>query len=93
MASISIRVPAEACEAAALAADCGDSAAMSSGSPSPWLGSAAAVAVIENLHEMESAAARAKAAGFDYVSFKPFLTRAEAGGELGRLRLEVVEAS
>jgi len=41
-----------------------------------------AVSVIENLGEMEEAAARAKAAGFDYVSFKPFLTRAEAGAEV-----------
>lgn len=41
-----------------------------------------AVRLVENLHEMEEAAARAKAAGFDYVSFKPFLTRAEAGAEV-----------
>lgn len=40
------------------------------------------VAVIENLGEMEAAAARAKAAGFDYISFKPFLTRAAAGAEV-----------
>jgi len=31
----------------------------------------------ENVHEIEMAAERAKAAGFDYISFKPFLTRAE----------------
>ena len=31
----------------------------------------------ENVHEMVEAAQRAKAAGFDYISFKPFLTRAE----------------
>ena len=41
-----------------------------------------AVAIVENLGEMEAAAVRAKAAGFDYISFKPFLTRAEAGAEV-----------
>ncbi len=40
------------------------------------------VKVIENLHEMEAAAARARDYGFDYISFKPFLTRAEAGAEV-----------
>lgn len=39
-------------------------------------------AVVENLHEMESATKRAKHYGFDYISFKPFLTRAEAGAEV-----------
>lgn len=38
--------------------------------------------IIENVHEMESAAARAKAAGFDYISFKPFLSRAREGAEV-----------
>lgn len=38
--------------------------------------------VVENLHEMESATKRAKQYGFDYISFKPFLTRAEAGAEV-----------
>lgn len=41
-----------------------------------------AVRLVENLHEMAAAAARAKAAGFDYVSFKPYLTRAAAGAEV-----------
>lgn len=40
------------------------------------------VKLVENLHEMAQAAARARAAGFDYVSFKPFLTRADAGAEV-----------
>jgi MoaA/NifB/PqqE/SkfB family radical SAM enzyme len=40
------------------------------------------VAVVENLHEMESAARRARDAGFDYISFKPFLTRAAEGAEV-----------
>ncbi|MAW61597.1 MAG: hypothetical protein CMJ94_12275 [Planctomycetes bacterium] len=38
--------------------------------------------IIENVHEMESAARRAKAAGFDYISFKPFLSRAREGAEV-----------
>ena len=33
--------------------------------------------IIENLDEMVSAARRAKHYGFDYIAFKPFLTRAE----------------
>lgn len=40
------------------------------------------VRLVENLHEMEEATARARAYGFDYVSFKPFLTRAAAGAEV-----------
>lgn len=32
----------------------------------------------ENLHEMITATERARRSGFDYISFKPFLTRAEA---------------
>jgi hypothetical protein len=49
-----------------------------------WQGSQreAGAAVVENLHEMEAAAVRAKRHGFDYISFKPFLTRAEAGAEV-----------
>ena len=38
--------------------------------------------VIENLHEMVAAAERARAAGFDYISFKPFLERSETGSEV-----------
>ncbi len=38
--------------------------------------------VVENLDEMESATLRAKQYGFDYISFKPFLTRAEEGAEV-----------
>jgi pyruvate-formate lyase-activating enzyme len=34
-------------------------------------------AIHENVHEIETAARRARDAGFDYISFKPFLTRAE----------------
>ena len=34
-------------------------------------------AIHPNVHEMIMAAERAKRAGFDYISFKPFLTRAE----------------
>jgi len=33
--------------------------------------------IVENLHEMVMAAKLAKDSGFDYISFKPFLTRAE----------------
>jgi len=49
-----------------------------------WQGSEreAGAAVVENLKEMESATERAKRYGFDYISFKPFLTRAEAGAEV-----------
>ena len=48
-----------------------------------WQGSRReAVPVVENLHEMELAARRARDAGFDYISFKPFLTRAEEGAEV-----------
>src|SRR5687767_13833288 len=32
--------------------------------------------IVENLHEMVAGAERAKRFGFDYISFKPFLTRA-----------------
>lgn len=38
--------------------------------------------IIENVHEMGLAAERARAAGFDYLSFKPFLARAEEGAEV-----------
>jgi len=40
------------------------------------------VRLVENLNEMEEAAARARDHGFDYISFKPFLTRAAAGAEV-----------
>ncbi len=33
--------------------------------------------IIENIHEMVVAAKRAKQYGFDYIAYKPFLTRAE----------------
>ncbi len=33
--------------------------------------------IVENLHEMFQAAQLAKQSGFDYIAFKPFLTRAE----------------
>lgn len=41
--------------------------------------------IVENIAEIELAARRAKDAGFDYISFKPFLTRAE------RNNAEIVE--
>ena len=40
------------------------------------------VHVVENLDEMALATRRAKEAGFDYISFKPFLTRAIEGAEV-----------
>ncbi len=33
--------------------------------------------IVENIHEIEMAAERAKRYGFDYIAYKPFLTRAE----------------
>jgi len=45
-------------------------------------GSRGSVKVIENIHEMVQAAARAQDAGFDYISFKPFLERQEDGAEV-----------
>ncbi len=52
-----------------------------------WQGSSrggddASVQVIENLHEIEAAAERASRSGFDYISYKPFLVRTEAGSEV-----------
>jgi pyruvate-formate lyase-activating enzyme len=49
-----------------------------------WQGSEreAGASVVENLGEMAAAAKRAKEAGFDYISFKPFLTRGEEGAEV-----------
>ena len=49
-----------------------------------WQGSEreAGAQVVENLHEMVSATQRAKQYGFDYISFKPFLTRAAEGAEV-----------
>lgn len=38
--------------------------------------------VVENLGEMELAARRAAAAGFDFIAYKPFLLRAETGSEV-----------
>ncbi|TAH36777.1 MAG: radical SAM protein [Planctomycetota bacterium] len=40
------------------------------------------VALVENVHEMALAAHRARAAGFDYISFKPCLARAADGAEV-----------
>ncbi len=40
------------------------------------------VKVIENIQEMAAAAARARNAGFDYISFKPFLERSHDGSEV-----------
>lgn len=45
-------------------------------------GSRGDVKVVENIHEMVQAAARAQAAGFDYISFKPFLERQADGSEV-----------
>ena len=41
-----------------------------------------APAVVENLDEIPTAAALAAAHGFDYISFKPFLTRTPDGAEV-----------
>ncbi len=38
--------------------------------------------VVENFHEMELAARLARDHGFDYISFKPFLERADQGAEV-----------
>ena len=40
------------------------------------------VKIIENIGEIESAAKRAAEAGFDYISYKPFLERADTGSEI-----------
>ena len=40
------------------------------------------VALVENIQEMELAAKRARDAGFDYISFKPYLARATDGAEV-----------
>ncbi|MCA8949139.1 MAG: radical SAM protein [Planctomycetes bacterium] len=45
-------------------------------------GSRGEVKVVENIHEMVDAANRARLAGFDYISFKPFLERQEDGAEV-----------
>ncbi|MBK8100775.1 MAG: radical SAM protein [Planctomycetes bacterium] len=45
-------------------------------------GSRGDVRVIENIHEIEAAAERAWRAGFDYISFKPFLERQPDGAEV-----------
>ncbi len=48
-----------------------------------WAGAARDGEVIHpNIHEIEMAAERAKAAGFDYISFKPVLERQEDGAEV-----------
>ena len=48
-----------------------------------WRGGArGSVKVIENIHEMEMAAERAEQSRFDYISFKPFLERTDAGSEV-----------
>ncbi len=40
------------------------------------------VHVVENIHEMVDAAQRARDAGFDYISYKPFLERSGEGAEV-----------
>lgn len=40
------------------------------------------VPLVENVHEMEAAARVARDSGFDYISFKPCLTRAPEGAEV-----------
>jgi len=45
-------------------------------------GSRGDVKVVENIHEMVAAAERARLAGFDYISFKPFLERQADGAEV-----------
>lgn len=48
-----------------------------------WRGASRdAVSIHENIHEIVSAAERAKAAGFSYIAFKPFLERTPDGAEV-----------
>ena len=48
-----------------------------------WRGGARGdVKVVENIQEIELAAARAERSGFDYISFKPFLERTGEGSEV-----------
>ena len=48
-----------------------------------WVGgSRGEVKIVENIHEMVLASKRASDALFDYISFKPFLERQEAGAEV-----------
>lgn len=48
-----------------------------------WRGSARGdTKVVENLHEIVSAAERAERSGFDYISYKPFLERTDDGSEV-----------
>jgi len=49
-----------------------------------WHGAARApqVPLVENIHEMEGAAHLAREAGFHYISFKPYLSRADEGAEV-----------
>lgn len=48
-----------------------------------WRGSARGdVKVVENIHEIELAAERARNSGFDYISYKPFLERTNDGSEV-----------
>jgi sulfatase maturation enzyme AslB (radical SAM superfamily) len=45
-------------------------------------GSRGDVKIVENIHEIASAAERARNAGFNYISYKPFLERTDAGSEI-----------
>lgn len=49
-----------------------------------WHGAqrAPGVPLVENLHEMEAAARLARDSGFHYISFKPWLARADGGAEV-----------
>ena len=49
-----------------------------------WTGAARTpeVPLVENLHEMEAAARLARDSGFDYISFKPYLSLADEGAEV-----------
>lgn len=48
-----------------------------------WLGAERdGVPLVENVEEIELAAERARDAGFDYISYKPVLERAESGAEV-----------
>ncbi len=71
------------CASAALIKDQGPEMQLGFSFVITWKGALRdSTAVVENLHEMEQATALASRHGFDYISFKPFLNRAEEGAEV-----------